>query len=196
MSNDPFNAIAGIVPTFEEEDQVALSRQVLAAARNDPIRGGDLIFRAANGQDEPVEPGRWREHHAQWHRLPLGCPVTPLGKQATLSGTTYFFLDTLGEVAVLAENAGKGHITSLFGGRPLYLTWAWPRFGKGGIVTGYAAEDARDDLFAACTYCGTFDLEDRVRGRGAWRDDDGQLIYHAGDAVWICLLYTSDAADE
>ena len=120
MSNDPFNAIAGIVPTFEEEDQVALSRQVLAAARNDPIRGGDLIFRAANGQDEPVEPGRWREHHAQWHRLPLGCPVTPLGKQATLSGTTYFFLDTLGEVAVLAENAGKGHITSLFGGRPLY----------------------------------------------------------------------------
>jgi hypothetical protein len=28
-------------------------------------------------------------------------------------------------------------------------------------------------------------LEDKVRGRGAWRDDDGSLIYHAGDAVWI-----------
>ncbi len=185
MSNDPFNAIAGIVPTFEEEDQVALSRQVLAAARSDPPRGAPLAFAQRHGEPEQVEPGKWRDAHAQWHRLPLGCPVTPLGKQATLSGTTYFFLDTLGEVAVLAENAGKGHITSLFGGRPLYLTWAWPRFGKGGIVTGYAAEDARDDLFAACTYCGTFDLEDRVRGRGAWRDDDGQLIYHAGDAVWI-----------
>ncbi|WP_313010673.1 hypothetical protein [Brevundimonas sp.] len=185
MSNDPYAAIAGIIPSFEEEDQVALSRQVLSAARNDPPRGAPLTFEIRKDEPEAVEPGRWRDHHAQWHRLPLGCPVTPLGKLATLSGTTYFFLDTLGEVAVLSENAGKGHITSLFGGRPLYLTWAWPRFGKGGVVTGYAAEDARDDLFAACTYCGTFELEDRVRGRGAWRDDDGRLIYHAGDAIWI-----------
>lgn len=185
MSNDPFAAIAGIIPTFEEEDQVALARQVLHAARTDPIRGAPMNFTQGQGDPEWVEPGAWQEHHAQWHRLPLGCPVTPLGKVATLSGTTYFFLDTLGEVAVLAENAGKGHITSLFGGRPLYLTWAWPRFGKGKVVTGYAAEDARDDLFAACTYCGTFELEDRVRGRGAWRDDDGRLIFHAGDAVWI-----------
>jgi len=185
LSSDVYSAIGAALPSFEEEDQVALSRQVLQAARNDPPRGAPIAFSQKHGEPEHIEPGRWREHHAQWHRLPLGCPVTPLGKQATLSGTTYFFLDTLGEVAVLAENAGKGHVTSLFGGRPLFLTWAWPRFGKGGVVTGYAAEDARDDLFAACTYCGTFDLEDRVRGRGAWRDDDGRLIYHAGDAVWI-----------
>ena len=185
MSNDVYAKIGKMVPSFEEEDDAALSRQVLAAARLDPIRGGALAFSRPHGEPEMVEPGDWRDAHAQWHRLPIGCPVVPLGKQATLSGTTYFFLDTLGEVAVLAENAGKGHITSLFGGRPLYLTWAWPRFGKGRIVTGYAAEDARDDLFAACTYQGTFDLEDRVRGRGAWRDDDGSLIYHAGDAIWI-----------
>lgn len=185
MSNDPFATIAASLPSFEEEDQVALSRQVLAAARNDPPRGAPMAFSQKFGDPEQVEPGDWKTAHKQWHGLPLGCPVTPLGKLATLSGTTYFFLDTLGEVAVLSENAGKGHITSLFGGRPLYLTWAWPRFGKGRIVTGYAAEDARDDLFAACTYCGTFELEDRVRGRGAWRDDDGRLIYHAGDAIWI-----------
>lgn len=186
MSNsDVYSAIGKMVPTFEEEDDAALSRQVLRAARADPLRGAPMAFSQSTGHSEMIEPGEWRDHHTQWHRLPVECPVVPLGKQATLSGTTYFFLDTLGEVAVLAENAGKGHITSLFGGRPLYLTWAWPRFGKGKMVTGYAAEDARDDLFAACTYCGTFDLEDRVRGRGAWRDDDGSLIYHAGDAIWI-----------
>jgi energy-coupling factor transporter ATP-binding protein EcfA2 len=185
MSNDPYAAIAAALPTFEEEDQVALSRQVLAASRNDPPRGAPMNFARQYGEPEQVEPGEWKDHHRQWHGLPLDCPVTPLGKLATLSGTTYFFLDTLGEVAVLSENAGKGHITSLFGGRPLYLTWAWPRFGRGRMVTGYAAEDARDDLFAACTYCGTFELEDRVRGRGAWRDDAGRLIYHAGDAIWI-----------
>ena len=52
-------------------------------------------------------------------------------------------------------------------------------------VTNWEAETARQDLFAACAYKGTFELEDQVRGRGAWRDDDGALIYHAGDAVWV-----------
>jgi hypothetical protein len=40
-------------------------------------------------------------------------------------------------------------------------------------VKGWEADEARRDLFAACAYKGTFELEDRVRGRGAWRDDDG-----------------------
>ena len=44
MTNDPFAAIAALVPTFEEEDQVALSRQVLSAARADPPRGAPLAF--------------------------------------------------------------------------------------------------------------------------------------------------------
>lgn len=175
------DAIANALPTFEEEDAAALNQQVRAADRNDPLRGAPVFFE----KDEPVEPGRWREFHAQWNGLPKNCPVVPLGKLASLSGTVYFFLDTLGEIAVLAENAGKGHISSLFGGRPKFLLWAWPRLGKGGVVMGFAADDARDDLFAACTYMGTFDIEDRVRGRGAWRDDDGSLIYHAGDMVWI-----------
>src|SRR5581483_10396110 len=87
--------------------------------------------------------------------------------------------------------AGKGHIDALFAGRPLYLTWAWPRWSmpktKAEVqrVVNWQAEEARQALFAACAYKGTFELEDRVRGRGAWIDDDGSLIYHAGDAVWI-----------
>lgn len=186
MSNDTFAAIAAALPTFEEEDQEALTLTLRRAAVVDPPAGTPMNMAAKGEKAAMCEPGAWRDHWASYKTgLPLNCPVTPLGKLATLSGTTYYFLDTLGEVAVLSENAGKGHITSLFSGRPRYLTWAWPRFGKNRMINGWDAELARGDLFAACAYMGTFELEDRVRGRGAWRDDSGRLIFHAGDGVLI-----------
>jgi hypothetical protein len=189
VSDDKIAAIGAALPTFEEEDDAALTLTLRQQAMLDPVPGGPMNMAARDDPEELIDPGQWRAMHFSFKTgLPANCPVIPLGKLATLSGTTYFFLDTLGEVAVLAENAGKGHITSLFSGRPRYLEWAWPRFakaGKGWVVKGWEAEQARADLFAACAYMGTFELEDRVRGRGAWRDDDGSLIYHAGDAVWI-----------
>lgn len=183
------DAIANALPTFEEEDDAALTLTLRQQAMLDPVPGGDMNMAPKHEEEQPCGPGQWRDMWASYKTgLPLNCPVTPLGKLATLSGTTYFYLDTLGEVAVLAENAGKGHITSLFSGRPRYLEWAWPRFakaGKGWVVKGWEAEQARGELFAACAYMGTFELEDRVRGRGAWRDEGGGLVFHAGDAIWI-----------
>jgi len=189
MTTDPFAAIAAALPSFEEEDEAALTLTLRQQAMLDPMQGCPMNMAAKGDEEEMVEPGQWRDMHLSFKTgLPSNCPVIPLGKLATLSGTTYFFLDTLGEVAVLSENAGKGHITSLFSGRPNYLPWAWPRFakaGKGWVVKGWEAEEARAALFAACAYMGTFELEDRVRGRGAWRDENGQLVFHAGDAIWI-----------
>lgn len=183
------DAIANALPTFEDEDENFRDLTLRQQAMLDPIMGGPMNLGAKGDPEELIEPGRWRDHHLNFKTgLPSNCPVIPLGKLATLSGTTYFFLDTLGEVAVLAENAGKGNIASLFSGRPLYLPWAWPRIAKAGggwAVKGWEADEARNDLFAACAYMGTFELEDRVRGRGAWRDESGGLIYHAGDAILI-----------
>lgn len=183
------DAIANALPTFEDEDEGVRSLTLRQQAMLDPPMGGAMNMAEKGDPEEMVECGHWRDVHLNRKTgLPLNCPVIPLGKLATLSGTTYFFLDTLGEVAVLAENAGKGNIASLFSGRPMYLPWAWPRIakhGKGWAVKGWEADEARNDLFAACAYMGTFELEDRVRGRGAWRDDTGGLIYHAGDAILI-----------
>lgn len=190
--HDPFAAIAASLPSFEEEDEAALTQVLREMSLRDPLRGDPMEIELPTGSAEDVLPGQWRMGFSRYQTgLPLNCPVTPLGKLATLSGTTYFFLDTLGEVAVLGENAGKGNIASLFSGRPKYLEWAWPRLtapkrkGDPWTVKGWEADEARNDLFAACAYMGTFELEDRVRGRGAWRGDDGGLIFHAGDAVWI-----------
>lgn len=187
--NDPISAIGAALPTFEEEDDFERRLSLRQQAMLDPPMGAPMNLAARGDPEDLVECGGWRDRHLDFKTgLPMNCPVTPLGKLATLSGTTYFFLDTLGEVAVLNENAGKGNIASLFSGRPMYLPWAWPRIakaGKGWAVKGWEADEARNDLFAACAYMGTFELEDRVRGRGAWRDEAGQLVFHAGDAVMI-----------
>jgi hypothetical protein len=154
------------------------------ASRHDPPRNCPMLVAG-----EEVQPGAWREFHADpITDLPVNCPVTPLGKDAS----TYYFLDTLGAVLTIkAASSGKGEIDSLFAGRSRFLEWAWPRWQAARSakdpprVKGFESDEARRDLFGACAFKGAFELEDRVRGRGAWRGDDGSLVYHAGNAVWI-----------
>ncbi|HYE47295.1 MAG TPA: hypothetical protein VEA44_16140 [Caulobacter sp.] len=185
---NPFDQVAALIPDFEDDAEALMTLR--QAARVDPLRGCPMNVAAKGENEHLIEPGKWRAENFDHPRtgLPLNCPVSPLGKL----GKTFFFLNTLGEVHELTDSAsGKGPIDALFAGRPLYLEWAWPRWaapkrkGEPWSVKGYEADECRRDLFAACAYKGTFELEDRVRGRGAWRNDDGGLIYHAGDAVWI-----------
>lgn len=187
-SGDPLEAIGASLPTFEDDAEAMLTLR--QAAMRDPPRGAPMNLAPPHEDEQLVEPGDWKAQGFADHRtgLPLNCPVKPLG---TLGGT-FYFLNTLGEVHELKDSAsGKGPVDGLFKGRPMYLEWAWPRWmmprskNASPVVKGYEADEARRDLFAACAYKGTFELEDRVRGRGAWRDDDGSLIYHAGDAVMI-----------
>ena len=186
-SDDPFERIAAGLPDFE--DDAVAQATLRAQAAHDPPMGAPMNVARRGQQEELIEPGAWaRAGFVDYTTgLPRNCPVTPLGKL----GDQFYFLNTLGEVHLLGPASGKGHWDALFAGRPNYLNWAWPRWtmprNKSEVprVTNWEAEQARQALFAACAYKGTFELEDRVRGRGAWTDDDGSLIYHAGDAVWI-----------
>lgn len=184
---DPFDEIAASLPTFEDDAQALLTLR--QQALRDPPMGIPMDVASAGEPEELIEPGGWTDAGYVNRRtgLPNNCPIVALGQGQ--DGEHFYFLNTLGTVHTLAPNAGKGHIDALFAGRPLYLNWAWPRWSapKKGIsyVVNWEAEQTRQALFAACAYKGTFELEDKVRGRGAWRDDDGSLIYHAGDAVWI-----------
>jgi hypothetical protein len=186
--SDPWAQVAALIPDIEDDAEAMISLR--QAARGDPPPGCPKIVRLSDGSELEIEPGRWRDTAFEDPRtgLPRDCPVKPLGKNDKI----FFFLNTLGEVHLYSDNAsGKGPIDALFAGRPYYLEWAWPRFaapkhkGEPWTVKGYEADQARRELMAACAWKGTFELEDRVRGRGAWRDDDGSLIYHAGDAVWM-----------
>lgn len=122
--------------------------------------------------------------------LPKNCPVEPLGKLPNNGG--FAFLDPIGSVFILKPGAGKGDIAALFAPFTAYLLWAWPRKHVGqskreekDVVDNFHAELARDALFDAAGVYKTFDPNGIVRGRGCWRDDDGSLVFHAGDAVLI-----------
>jgi hypothetical protein len=159
---------------------------LLEASKADPMPGDEMPVTDGYGRVlDLVAPGAWLSFADPLTRLPPNCPVTPLGKNEDV----YFFLNTLGAIEAFKSNSsGKGPLGSIFAGRSRYLEWAWPRFGKGTRggpppVTGWDADDARQALQDACAFVGVFDDGDRVRGRGAWQDERGALIYHAGDRV-------------
>ena len=175
---DPFAAL-GQALAIDEAELQSLRDQ----AAEDPIRGAPLQL--ASG--ELVEPGEWRDKGLadRFTGLPPDCPVKPLG----FEGDVFYFLNPVGQVAALkASSSGKGPIDALFAGRSGYLEWAWPRWSAGEpgkrFVKGYEADETRRILFDACAWVGTFDDMERVRGRGAWTDAQGGLIYHAGDRVF------------
>ncbi len=130
---------------------------------------------------EKVKPGAWMPDELG---LPANCPVIPLG----VDNDEYFFLDTIGQLRIFAANTfSQKTITSLFMGRHFFLYWAWPRFkavGDGEFeVSGWRAELATEDLMMACARKGPWNAIDAMRGRGAWRGPDGELIVHCGNSL-------------
>lgn len=171
---DPFEAI-GQALAIEADELLSLRDQ----AAQDPVRGGPMLVDSLW-----VEPGEWRLSPTP-NGLPPGCPVQPLG----IDRLGAWFLNPMGQVVCLTASAsGKGPIDFLFAGRTAFLEWAWPRRvakGEGFEVKGYEADEARRNLVDAAAWQGSFDDMERVRGRGAWVNFDGTLIYHAGDRVWF-----------
>ncbi|BBF92468.1 hypothetical protein BLTE_11530 [Blastochloris tepida] len=115
--------------------------------------------------------------------------MAPLG----VNGQTSFFVDTLGQVLGFNALEQKGLIR-LFRLTPNYLEWAWPRWGEPRVgkdgtprpprIKGFDAVKAIQCLEKAAGQKGPFDPADKVRGRGAWNDDAGHLLWHSGDAIW------------
>lgn len=119
--------------------------------------------------------------------LPDACPVVPLG----LSGDTYYYLDGLGQLReIRAKDHGRLHLQALFGTDVEFLYRHWPRMTQDKrtqewVTTGWKAELVAEDLMKAGASRGVWSPQARVRGPGAWRGDDGELIVHMGDRLLI-----------
>jgi len=114
------------------------------------------------------------------YSLPGGCPVTPLGK----AQGTCFYLDALGQLMALkAKDHSRLGLEDLFGARNFLLDQYWPRYGKDGKPNGADYGVAAKALMAACAQQGVWSPLDKVRGRGAWRHDDGSLLLHCGNVI-------------
>ena len=137
-----------------------------------------------------IKPGQWEG--APHGAMPPGCPVEVLGS------------DRHGVVWV---KAASGHlrallkwdlqtITDLFAPHINFPYWAWPAWGKDKITdeNGDVKEVLRvkrierDKLFmclgAQAKRLPEFDPETQHRGRGGWRTDEGDYLWHSGRYLW------------
>jgi hypothetical protein len=181
--NPKKGARANVVAMGKADDELAAQRQwKLDTAPMDP-RGPDH-----------VAAGQWK---ADLWGMPADagceCPVEPIG----FEGGIKYFIDSMGQFrAIKAAELNQVGIQDLFSAAPNYPKWMCPRWSKPvvdkkGIITkpseivSFEADDIKEILFRACARKGFFSPSDKMRGRGAWTLRSGQIVYHAGDSLWI-----------
>lgn len=150
----------------------------------------EVIASLAEAHDPPPEEARGDVPAGGWpgypfDALPPDCPVTPIGKDGTVS----YFIDSLDQLRGVASKDWNGNaIVDLFAMRPHFVSWAWPKWsegkkGKSPIILGFDVRDVTTCLVKQAAKRGLFDPSERVRGRGAWVARE-QLIWHSGDLLW------------
>lgn len=163
-------------------------RASFADARQDIASKQEVADPAPREARDGIEAGLW--DGAPFDRLPPQCPVVPLGVQGKLS----FFIDALGQFLSF-DGMKPADIIRLFRTTPNYVYWAWPRKkllsldpdsgAQKFIVNGVEEKKAIMCLEKAAAARGPFDPSNKLRGRGAWRDEFGRLIWHSGESLWL-----------
>jgi hypothetical protein len=141
------------------------------------------VGRKGGKKDEPAET------QLTIPMLPPNCPVEPLG----VNGQTHYYLDEHRQLIGLGpDKHGKGHILAMFGRKSQLCYDFWPRFSDKKdpltgepIITGWRPEEATKALMHACANRGIFDPQGKVRGTGAHRGANGELILHCGSKILI-----------
>lgn len=114
--------------------------------------------------------------------LPDGCPVVPLGTKDGL----YYYITPLSQLRCLKDkDHGAKQILSLFEMESNFLqSGRYARTNAKGEVTGWYSDEVARDLMASCAQEGIWEPGDKVRGAGAWRNDDGNIVIHCGDVIF------------
>jgi len=146
-------------------------------ARQDPPKRKGTSSRKSNGGKKAPPPTARKRGE-----IYPNCPVTALG----VEGEHSFYLDALGQLRGI-DNHTAQKIQHLFGDRIEGLCREFPQFDKdGGVKRGrFDQTKASMAMINACAEMGVWSPANRVRGAGAWVDDDGALVWHAGNEVLI-----------
>lgn len=161
------------------EEQKAIEDPSPSEARKFPDpEAGELI----------IAPGKWKG--APHDTMPPGCPVRILGKK----GETVYAVSATGELMEITR-WDTPTMALLFAPYMNYMYWAWPAYSKekkdpetGALIPPRVERLAKDQ----CVGClineagrrGIFDPAEQRRGRGGWRTDAGQLVWHSGKYLW------------
>jgi hypothetical protein len=135
--------------------------------------------------------------------MPEDCPVIPVGTEDGV----FFFLTALGELRGLqCDKIANKHIVGMFAPFSDYLRDTWPRRRKVAVLDPASVEPLLDNdgikitewvtigwdnelvpalLMDVCAQKGVWNAREKVRGRGAWKADDGSLVLHCGGKVMM-----------
>ena len=132
----------------------------------DPSRKARIVL---EGEDEEVpEPEPEEEGAEDW------VSTAPFRCLGSLDGTYYYLPRNTGEIKGLAAaNHTKLHMFRL-----APYGWWDDHFGD----NGRGWRQAADAIMRRCHEHGMFQ-QDRLRGRGMWRNDDGRIVMHLGDRL-------------
>lgn len=131
--------------------------------------------------------------------VPDGCPVVPLGKK----GLDFFYLDASRQFVQLNYSAHNANaVRALFGEYIHLLPDMFKKYNKKGeqLKNQWDATQAIEMLMSSCSMkslkVGLWDMSNRIRGRGAWVDDDGASCFHYGDSVCAYRNKTGGVREE
>src|SRR5262245_3747182 len=187
MAQDDGKKVINLRVAIDQAPELPPPEPVKAAAPATAGTTAQTKAPAAEDGGSVGEPPRWSVEG-----LPPDCPVTPLGED----GRTCYYLDAgmhLWELPASEHN--RLHIMRMFGQQTDFLYQHWPRLTpdkdnakkpdseKKFHTTGWRPEAVAESLSAACSRLGDWDAAKKVRGAGAWKDDDGRLVLHCGDVI-------------
>lgn len=138
---------------------------------------------------KPEKPPKEEKPQPRWIRtdppiMPEDCPVIMLGRDKRKYGC----IDSNGQLLEIEVNQlSADGIADIFAA-PKAFTWLWqnfPKFDKHGEQNGWDKERAKIAFMQGCAHKGPFNFDQRVRGQGAWRDDEGRLHWDLGDRVLV-----------
>lgn len=166
MSNEHLQPIRSAIETAEVAQPVANDPPAPAPGDKKPA---PAAAPAARDDDSDYEP------------LPPDSPVVPLG----VKDEVCYYLDVLQQLRELKDKEhGRLQIQRMYGHNSGWLYDAWPRKNEDGDIVGWRPEKAAEALMGAASEIGIIDVTDLIRGPGAWRGDDDELVIHAGDCIY------------
>ncbi len=142
-----------------------------------------------NDPRDGIRPGQWAG--APWDAMPPKCPITVLG----MKGDSVFVISATGNLHEVTR-WDQPTLVKLFAPYTNYLLWAWPAFGKSEgtdedgnpkppKVKRLERDRAITAIITEAGRKGIFDPMENVRGRGGWKTDDQQFIWHSGSSLWL-----------
>lgn len=164
------------------------------AASIEPRLAPDLRDKASGAPEPPSPPDDGGPGGDRPEALRPDCPVKPLGRL----GSRSYYLDAMGQLVCLGtKDWNDVMILTLFGRDADYLETegkGWPRYGKPVVnefgekewpIVGFDYAKVKKALVTAAANMGIFDPQGMVRGPGAHRGEDGELILHCGDKIMV-----------